>query len=65
LLVDSAWNREYLKLFNALQVLYLADNPLSSHPEYQSMVFSAIPSLQKLDGNYRGSSFFTQRTVGL
>lgn len=65
LLADSAWNREYLKSFGALQVLYLADNPLSSQPDYESMVFSAVPTLQKLDGNYRGSSFYTQRTAGL
>ncbi len=34
-LVDDEDNRNYLGKFEALETLYLADNPLANHSEYQ------------------------------
>lgn len=39
----------YLAGLPALKVLWLSDNPITSHPQYRSLVARAVPGLQKLD----------------
>lgn len=43
-------NREYLTKLK-LKVIYLADNPISDTDEYEQFLRSALPTLEKIDGN--------------
>eukprot|EP00354_Favella_ehrenbergii_P010227 CAMPEP_0170476046 /NCGR_PEP_ID=MMETSP0123-20130129/17576_1 /TAXON_ID=182087 /ORGANISM="Favella ehrenbergii, Strain Fehren 1" /LENGTH=74 /DNA_ID=CAMNT_0010746923 /DNA_START=916 /DNA_END=1140 /DNA_ORIENTATION=- len=49
-LEDTEANKEYLRRLN-LTTIYLADNPMSMHDDYQQMLVDAIPSLTQIDGN--------------
>ena len=65
-LEDSDENKEYLSQLQ-LTTIYLADNPMSMHDDYQDMLVSRIPSLTQIDGNRlnTGRPFYHQRTVGI
>jgi protein phosphatase 1 regulatory subunit 7 len=50
-ITDDTENREYLKTLK-LKTIYLADNPVANHDEYEEMLKTAIPTLQQIDGNH-------------
>ena len=49
-LEDTTENKEYLKKIQ-LTTIYLADNPMSMHDDYEQMLVGAIPTLTQIDGN--------------
>lgn len=49
-LADSTENKEYLRQLQ-LTTIYLADNPMSMHDDYEQMLVSHMPSLTQIDGN--------------
>ena len=49
-LEDTDENKGYLRRLS-LTTIYLADNPMSMHDDYQQMLTEAIPTLTQIDGN--------------
>lgn len=47
---DTEENRAYLSKLK-LKTIYFADNPMSMHNDYRTMLTTAIPTLTQIDGN--------------
>lgn len=49
-LEDTPDNKSFLSNLR-LTTIYLADNPMSMHDDYEQMLVTAIPTLTQIDGN--------------
>jgi hypothetical protein len=67
LIADTEQNRDYLRVFKVMEVLYLADNPVANVDDYERMIRERIPGLRQLDGNQLriGQKFYHQQTEGI
>lgn len=51
-LIKNLYEIKYLKNLRKLKILSLAENPMSSHPQYRLFCINQVPSLEKLDDVY-------------